>query len=68
MYPSEFQFSSDILAYHKELQRQMHRNSQQELCPVKRLNRKSIFSKAALPLAKLMIVSGQQIQARYQLA
>jgi len=67
MYPSEFQFSSDIVAYHRELQRQMHRNSQQELGPVKRLNRKSIFSKLALPLAKLMIVSGQQLKERYQL-
>ncbi len=59
------------IAYQKELQRQARRNGLQELYPnqtlypVKR-RRKSSFSKLALPLADIMIQSGQQLKEHYQ--
>ncbi|MBS1250944.1 MAG: hypothetical protein MAG431_02543 [Chloroflexi bacterium] len=71
MFPTQSILSSAV-AYQKELQRQSQRKGLQahypghKLYPVKRRKRKPVFLKLALPLADLMIQSGQQLKKRYQ--
>ena len=73
MYPIQSQdpIVSDVLAYQKELQRQTKQNDLQKLCSVKDHNRKQVFSrqvfsKLALPVANIMIRSGQQLKEHCQ--
>ena len=72
---------SSVLAYQKELQGQSKQNDLQKLCSVKDQNRKQVFSrqgffrqvsfrqvfsKLALPIANIMIQSGQQLKEHCQ--
>lgn len=64
MYPIQHQvpLTSNVLAYQKELHRQTQQNSLQRLAR----RRKFSFLKLALPIADIMINTGEQIKARYQ--
>ena len=69
MYPIQSQdpIVSSVLDYQKELQGQTKQYDLQKLCSVKNHNRKQVFSKLALPVANIMIRSGQQLKERCQL-
>ena len=68
MYP----LASSAFAFQRELQRQnqgqvvSHVYDGQKLYPVKKISQQSILKKIALPLADLLIHSGQQLKERYQ--
>ncbi len=64
MYPIQHQvpLTSNVLAYQKELHRRTQQNNLQGLPR----RRKSSFLKLALPIADIMISTGEQLKKRYQ--